>query len=72
MEQKNNDFVLKCPYRTTMITRTKYTYVEPEPDMQGSDIPDKILVQSTEDFGDCYERACPLFDPVTNGCRKYS
>jgi len=73
MEQKNDDInliVRKCPYRTTTITRTKYTYIESEPDMQGSDIPDKILVQSTEDFGDCYGPTCPLFNPTTNGCNK--
>ena len=70
MEQKNDDIVRKCPYRTTTTTRTKYTYIEPEPDMQGSDIPDKILVQSVEDFGDCYGLACPLFNPTTYGCNK--
>lgn len=62
MEQKNDDFIRgKCPYRIVTTTRTKYTYIEPEPDMQGSDIPDKILVQSTEEFGDCYGLPCPFY-----------
>lgn len=71
MEQKNDEFILKCPYRRVITERVKYTYTYSEDNSENEDlVRDKVLNQTVEEFGDCYKNACPFYNDMSRTCYK--